>query len=48
MVYVEGGSFQMGSTDSEAYPDESPVHSVRVDSFYMAETEVTHRQYLNF
>ena len=44
-VYVEGGSFQMGSTDSDAHPDESPVHSVRVDSFYMAETEVTFDQY---
>ena len=48
MVYVEGGSFQMGSTDSEAYWDESQVHSVTVDSFYMTETEVTHRQYLEF
>ena len=42
MVYVEGGSFQMGS---DAGSDESPVHSVRVDSFYMAETEVTFDQY---
>ncbi len=35
----------MGSTDSDADSDESPVHSVRVDSFYMAETEVTFDQY---
>ena len=38
----------MGSTDSEAYSDESPVHSVTVSSFFMTETEVTHRQYLEF
>ena len=44
-VHVAGGTFQMGSTDSEAYSDESPVHSVTVDSFYMAETEVTFDQY---
>ena len=43
MVYVEGGSFQMGSTDGQS--DEEPVHSVRVDSFYMTETEVTFDQY---
>ena len=44
-VQVAGGTFQMGSTDSEADSDESPVHSVTVDSFYMAETEVTFDQY---
>ena len=35
----------MGSTESEASLDESPVHSVTVDSFYMTETEVTFAQY---
>ena len=44
-VQVAGGTFHMGSTDSEADSDESPVHSVTVDSFYMAETEVTFDQY---
>ena len=44
-VHVAGGTFQMGSTDSDADADESPVHSVTVDSFYMAETEVTFDQY---
>lgn len=41
MKPVEGGTFQMGSNDSEAYDWEKPVHSVTVSSFYMAETEVT-------
>ncbi len=47
-IDIQGGTFQMGSTDSDASPDESPVHSVTVDSFSMTETEVTHRQYLEF
>ena len=41
MKFVEGGTFQMGSGDSEAYDDEKPIHSVTVGSFYMGETEVT-------
>ena len=41
MKHVQGGTFQMGSNDSEADSDEQPVHSVTVSSFYMAETEVT-------
>ena len=45
MIFVQGGTFQMGSTDSEANSDESPVHSVTLDSFYMAETEITFDQY---
>lgn len=41
MIPVEGGTFQMGSTDSDAYSDESPVHSVTLSSFCIGETEVT-------
>ena len=44
-VHVAGGTFYMGSTDSDAYSDESPEHSVMVNSFYMAETELTFDQY---
>ena len=47
-IFVRGGTFQMGSTGSEAQSDESPVHSVTLSSFFMAETEVTHSQYLEF
>ena len=35
MAYVEGGSFQMGSVDEEAYYDEQPVHEVRLSAFYI-------------
>ncbi len=41
MKYVEGGSFQMGSAEEDAYRNETPVHKVTVSSFYMGETEVT-------
>lgn len=39
MVYVEGGTFQMGDSD------ELPVHSVTLDSYYVAECEVTQAQW---
>ena len=45
-VYVEGGSFQMGSTAGES--GEEPVHQVTVSTFYMSRYEVTHGQYLEF
>jgi formylglycine-generating enzyme required for sulfatase activity len=43
MVRVEGGSFQMGSTNGDN--DEKPVHSVTVRGFYMGEFEVTQREW---
>ena len=43
MMPVEGGSFTMGSPDSDtdADDDEKPQHAVTLSSFYMGETEVT-------
>lgn len=42
MIYVEGGSFVMGTNDTiDTYPRERPAHRVTVSSFYIAETEVT-------
>lgn len=37
MVYVEGGTFNMG----EGHYREEPIHKVTVDSFFIAETQVT-------
>lgn len=48
MVWIPGGVFGMGSTDPLARPDESPVHRVRVDGFWMDETEVTNAQFAAF
>ena len=41
MVAVAGGTFRMGSNDSEAGEDEKPVHSVTLSDYYIGETEVT-------
>ena len=41
MVAVEGGTFNMGSNDSEAFDLEKPVHSVTLSDYYIGETEVT-------
>ena len=50
MVYVEGGTFLMGAQDSdsnglnydsEIWIDESPVHEVTLDSYYIGKYEVT-------
>ena len=39
MIYVEGGSFDMGSDDG--YSDERPVHRVTLSDFFIGETVVT-------
>ena len=41
MIPVEGGTFRMGSTGSDAYDDEKPVHSVTLSSYAIGKTEVT-------
>src|SRR5690606_7972500 len=38
MVYIEGGTFVMGSKN---FPDALPLHEVEVSSFYIDEHEVT-------
>jgi len=48
MVWVPGGEFSVGSTDPLARPDESPVHRVRVDGFWMDATELTNAQFALF
>ena len=45
-VYIEAGSFTMGSVDSMAYPDEQPTHEVTITRpFYLGKTEVTQAQW---
>jgi formylglycine-generating enzyme len=48
---LSGGFFSMGKTieqDTSARDNESPVHSVKITSFLMGETEVTNAQFLKF
>jgi formylglycine-generating enzyme required for sulfatase activity len=43
MVWVEGGTFMMGS--NEGQEDEKPVHEVNLKGFYMGKYEVTQEQW---
>ncbi len=47
MIYVEGGTFMMGASsgDSYAWYWETPAHQVTLDSYYIAEFEVTQSQW---
>jgi formylglycine-generating enzyme required for sulfatase activity len=46
MVYVKGGTFQMGRDDGDEY--ERPAHEVTVSSFFIDKYEVTCEQYQKF
>ena len=48
MVWIEGGEFTMGGVGTQARPDELPPHRVRVDGFFISETEVTNAQFRVF
>ncbi|MBX9737105.1 MAG: formylglycine-generating enzyme family protein [Phycisphaerales bacterium] len=48
MVLIPGGEFSMGGVDRLARSDESPVHRVRVEAFWMDQTEVTNAQFRAF
>jgi sulfatase modifying factor 1 len=50
MKAIPGGQFKMGTPSDEAYReiDEGPVRDVAVDSFFMAEIEVSWSEYLAF
>jgi len=56
MVWIPGGEFSMGAEDpalgfcviEQPMPDALPIHRVRVDGFWMDETEVTNAQFEEF
>jgi len=50
MVYVPGGTFQMGSdaSDPDADDDEFPQHFVTLNGFWIDQTEVTNGQFARF
>lgn len=47
MVWIPGGTFQMGTNDP-MFPDAQPLHNVTVNGFYMDEHEVTNAEYAKF
>ncbi|MGN0602678.1 MAG: flavodoxin [Oscillospiraceae bacterium] len=45
-VYIKGGTFQMGSPESEAWrSDDETLHTVTVSDFYICEFELTQGEY---
>ena len=46
MVWIPGGTFQMGSDDH--YPEEAPAHKVSVDGFWMDQHTVTNADFARF
>lgn len=46
MIRIEGGQFAMGS--NAHYPEEAPVHQVRVDGFFIDRFLVTNREFSSF
>src|SRR3954452_23419829 len=46
MAWIPPGEFRMGSAGF--YPEEAPVHRVRVDGFWIDRTPVTNRQFKDF
>lgn len=46
LVYVPAGSFQMGDTFGDGIENETPVHEVKLDGFYIGRTPVTQAQWL--
>lgn len=50
IIYIPGGEFLMGSTDSDpdAQSDEKPQHTVTLDPYLIYQTEVTNAMYARF
>jgi formylglycine-generating enzyme len=46
MVWIPGGTFRMGS--DHHYPEEAPVHRVKVDGFWMDRTPATNEWFQKF
>jgi len=48
LVYIHGGTFQMGSRINQLASEEQPVHEVNLNSFSIGRYEVTFRDYEQF
>jgi len=48
MVLIPAGTFEMGASDQEGREDEYPKHQVKLNSFWMDETEVTNASFAKF
>ena len=48
MVFIKGGTFQMGDVIDQKNPDALPVHKVNVGDFYIGKYEVTYAEFDEF
>lgn len=48
MIFIQGGTFQMGDQFGYGYEDELPVHSVTLNDFYLSEHQVTFEEYAEY
>ncbi|HLW68353.1 MAG TPA: SUMF1/EgtB/PvdO family nonheme iron enzyme, partial [Gemmataceae bacterium] len=48
MVWIPGGEFTMGSDADDVSSAEHPAHRVRVNGFWMDQTDVTNAQFRAF
>ena len=48
MVFIKGGTFEMGGDNDQAREDEYPKNKTQVSDFWMDVTEVTNAQYTQF
>jgi len=48
LVFVKGGTFQMGDQFDEGNPREKPLHQVQLSDFYIAQYEVTVKNFRTF
>ena len=48
MVWIPGGTFDMGGDNYQARQDEFPKHAVKLNGFFMDVTEVTNAQFAKF
>src|SRR5688572_7111270 len=48
MKRLPGGSFAMGSSDPNTFPNERPAHQVTVGAFWIDEHPVTNAQFRQF
>ena len=45
LVYVQGGTFMMGSDDTKAHDREKPAHQVKLTDFYIGKYPITQEQW---
>ena len=48
LIFIKGGTFEMGDTFDDGDEDEKPVHKVTISDFYMSKTAVTNDQFCKF